>query len=98
MDYPACMMSIRLQVPRVLREYCDDVPELVLPVGSVRATLEQLEREHPDLHRCVCDETGTVRRHVNLFINNEFMQCCDGLDTVLVPGDVLAIFPAVSGG
>ena len=91
-------MSIRLQIPRMLREYSDGESELALSVGTVRAAMEHLERDHPTLYRCVCDETGAVRRHVNLFVNNDFLQCRNGLDTVLMPGDVLTIFPAVSGG
>ncbi len=82
----------------MLREYCDGESELVMPVGTVRAALEQLERDHPALYRCVCDETGAVRRHVNLFVNNDFLQYRSGLDTLLATGDVLTIFPAVSGG
>jgi molybdopterin converting factor small subunit len=65
---------------------------------SVRAALEQIERDHPALYRSVCDETGTVRRHVNLFVNNSHMRDREGLDTPLVPGDIITILPAVSGG
>ena len=46
----------------------------------------------------ICDETGQVRRHVNLFVNTAHVRDRDGLDTALVAGDVLTILPAVSGG
>jgi molybdopterin converting factor small subunit len=46
----------------------------------------------------VCDETGAVRRHVNLFVNDSFLSKRDGLDTPLASGDILTIMPAVSGG
>jgi molybdopterin synthase sulfur carrier subunit len=65
---------------------------------SVRAALEELERRFPDLHRGVCDETGTVRRHINLFVNTAHILDREGLDTALEPGDELTILPAVSGG
>jgi len=64
----------------------------------VRAALEELERRHPALYRSVCDETGAVRRHVNLFVNARHMRERDGLDTPLKAGDVLTILAAVSGG
>jgi molybdopterin converting factor small subunit len=60
--------------------------------------LEDLERIHPGLYRSVCDETGAVRRHVNLFVNELHMRDRDGLDTALAPGDKVTILPAVSGG
>ena len=60
--------------------------------------LEELARSYPTLHRNVCDETGAVRRHVNLFVNTYHMRDRNGLDTPLAPGDVVTILPAVSGG
>jgi molybdopterin converting factor small subunit len=89
---------ITIQVPSVLRSCCADSAELSLSAGSVRAALEQMERSHPALYRSICDETGKVRRHVNLFVNTAHMGDREGLDTPLVPGDTLTILPAVSGG
>jgi len=91
-------VTVRVQVPGVLRDYCDCAAELVLSAPSLRAVLEELERLHPSLYSSVCDETGAVRRHVNLFVNASHMRDLQGLDTLLQPGDVIAILPAVSGG
>jgi molybdopterin converting factor small subunit len=91
-------MSITVSVPRPLRACCGGASELSLSAPSVRAALEQLERSHPALYRSICDETGRVRRHVGLFVNQHHVRDREGLDTALVPGDVLTIMPAVSGG
>lgn len=91
-------MTITIQVPGVLRAYCQGAAEISLSVASVRAALEQIERSHPDLYKSVCDETGKVRRHVNLFVNTSDVRDRNGLDTSLTSGDVLTILPAVSGG
>jgi molybdopterin synthase sulfur carrier subunit len=91
-------MSITIHVPAALRTYCEGASELFLSAPTVRVALEQLERSHPSLYRRICDETGTVRRHVNVFVNNSHVRDREGLDTTLVPGDVLTILPAVSGG
>jgi molybdopterin converting factor small subunit len=72
--------------------------ELALCATNLRAVLEQLEQDYPALHRNICDETGTVRRHINLFVNTNHMRDCNGLDTLLASGDVVTILPAVSGG
>ena len=69
-----------------------------MTASGVRAALEQVEARYPVLYRSVCDETGAVRRHVNLFVNTAHMRDRDGLDTALVVGDVVTILPAVSGG
>jgi sulfur-carrier protein len=91
-------MNIKVSVPAPLRPYCGGASELGLSAPSVRAALDELERTHPALYRNVCDETGAVRRHVNLFVNTSHVRDREGLDTALMPGDVLTILPAVSGG
>ena len=91
-------MSIKVFIPSPLRPYCGGASELGISAPSVRALLDEIERMHPSLYRNVCDETGAVRRHVNLFVNTAHVRDRDGLDTQLVAGDVLTILPAVSGG
>lgn len=91
-------MAITIHVPSMLRQYCDNALEFSLPATSLRDALGQIERQYPALYRCICHETGTVRRHVNLFVNESDMRTLDGLDTALKPGDVVLVLPAVSGG
>jgi molybdopterin synthase sulfur carrier subunit len=89
---------ITIHVPRELRAYCKGASALMLSATSVRAALDALERRHPSFYRGICDDTGAVRRHVNVFVNKDHMRDRDGLDTALVPGDEIIILPAVSGG
>jgi molybdopterin converting factor small subunit len=91
-------MTITVQLPAALRACCAGASKLFLSAESVRAALERIEQSHPSLYRSICDETGAVRRHVNLFVNTSHMRDREGLDTALVPGDVITILPAVSGG
>jgi molybdopterin converting factor small subunit len=85
-------------VPGPLRDYCAGAGELTLSAASVRAVLAELERHYPALYRSICDETGTVRRHINIFVNTNHMRDRNGLDTPLAPGDTVIVLPAVSGG
>ncbi len=90
--------TITIFVPGPLRAYCGGASELDVAAATVRAALDEVERAHPALYRNVCDETGAVRRHINVFVNNAHMRDRDGLDTPLAAGDVVTILPAVSGG
>jgi molybdopterin synthase sulfur carrier subunit len=90
--------AITLHVYGQLRTYVDGASELPLSARSVRAALDDLERRHAVLYRNVCDETGTIRRHLNIFVNSDHIRDLDGMDTALKPGDLLTILPAVSGG
>lgn len=91
-------MSVTVQVPGPLQRYCGGASELEMEAPTVRALLDEIQRRHPPLHRSVCDDTGAVRRHVNLFVNKAHMRDREGLDTVLKDGDEVFILPAVSGG
>jgi molybdopterin converting factor small subunit len=64
----------------------------------VRAALKDLQRSQSALYRNICDETGAVRRHLNVFVNSDNVRDLDGVDTRLAQGDVVTILPAVSGG
>ena len=91
-------MQITIFVPGVLRHCCEGASELTVPAASVRAAFEQVERRYPSLYRSVCDETGAVRRHINVFVNTSHVRDRGGLDAPLAAGDVVIILPAVSGG
>jgi molybdopterin converting factor small subunit len=60
--------------------------------------LKDLEMRQPDLYRNLCDETGALRRHLNVFVNSDNIRDRDGVDTALCSGDVVTFLPAVSGG
>ncbi len=90
--------NITIHVFGQLREYCPGAKELSVSARTVRAALEQLERDEPLLYRNLCDETGRVRRHLNVFVNTENVRDLAGVDTTLAAGDVVTFLPAVSGG
>ena len=85
-------------IPSLLRQYSGGARTLALSGETVRSALDDLHRRHPALYVNVCDETGAVRRHVGVFVNDDHIRDLDGLDTPLAPGDEVTIMPAVSGG
>jgi molybdopterin converting factor small subunit len=90
--------SVTFHIPGPLRAYCSGASQISMTARTVRAALEGLERTHAALYRNVCDETGRVRRHLNVFVNADNVRDLDGIDTALSSGDVVTILPAVSGG
>jgi molybdopterin synthase sulfur carrier subunit len=89
---------VTLYLPEPLRTYGGGDAELPVSACTVQAVLDDLERTRPALYRNVCDETGAVRRHLNIFVNADNVRDLAGLDTALKSGDVITIVPAVSGG
>jgi sulfur-carrier protein len=71
---------------------------LVIAAQTVREALTILERDYEALYRNICDETGQVRRHLNVFVNADHVSDRKNIDTELATGDILTFLPAVSGG
>lgn len=90
--------AITIHLPAPLRPYCRGAAQLSIAARTVREALDQLEQHEFALYRNVCDETGALRRHLNVFVNADNVRDLEGVETQLAPGDVLTILPAVSGG
>lgn len=92
------MATVTVHVPSELRKYCGGVADLGVEAATVREALASLERTRPALYPNLCDETGKVRRHLNVFVNDAHVRDLGGFDTPLAAGDVVTILTAVSGG
>ncbi len=95
--------EVKVTIPQTLRALCSgngasQKGVLSLNARSVRMVLQELARQHPQVHVRVCDERGEPRQHINVFVNNDHVRVRDGLDTLLNAGDQVSILPAVSGG
>ncbi len=92
-------MSVRVRIPTPLRAATDGASELQVeaPV-NVEGVIAELETRFPAIKGRLRDESGALRRFVNLYVNGEDVRFKNGLDTSLNSGDELSIIPAVAGG
>lgn len=90
-------MTIKVRVPTPLRTLTKGHDEVDAEGATVRAVIDDLEARYPGLRDRICDDKG-VRRHVNLFLNEEDIRFLDNLETAVKPGDQLHIIPAIAGG
>ena len=86
------MPVVRLRAP--LSELAGGNKELELEGSTVAEVLKALEREHPDVRGWILDEHGSIREHINVFVNGEYGR----EDTVVGANDRLHVLPAISGG
>lgn len=91
-------MSVRVRIPTPLRAATDGTAELSLDAASVIGVIDELETRYPAIRGRLRDESGALRRFVNLYVNGEDVRFKNGLDTSLAAGDELSIVPAVAGG
>ncbi len=94
--------AVRVVLPGALREHvADGRDELRVEVGPAQTLgglLDDIAGDHPRLGQRLRDETGALRRHVNLFIDGDDARGLGGLDAAVAPGAVVHVLPAVSGG
>lgn len=91
-------MSARVRLPAALRPLVGGRSELSVSAGSLRSVLDALGREAPELVARLLDESGRLRRHVNVFVNDEDVRFRELLDTPVREGDRVTIVPAIAGG
>lgn len=86
------MPVVRLRAP--LSELAGGKRELELQGSTVAEVLKALEQEHPGTRGWILDERGSIREHINVFVNREYGQ----EDTAVTETDRLHVIPAISGG
>jgi len=91
-------VSVTVRIPTQLRELTSGAAEVQLDGGSVSEVLNALDGAHPGLAARIFDEDGSLRRFVNVFVNDEDIRFLDGVNTTLSGGETLSIVPAVAGG
>ena len=57
-----------------------------------------LEASYPGIKARLCDDSGELRRFVNIYVNEEDIRFLKGKDTALKTGDEVSIVPAIAGG
>jgi len=86
------MPTVRLRGP--LKSRAGDLPDHEVAGGTVGELLRELERVHPAVAGWILDERGSLRRHINVFVNGERV----GEDTAVGGDDRVEVLPAISGG
>ena len=91
-------MSVRVRIPTPLRQATDGTAEVQMEASDVSSVIVELETRYPAIRGRLRDESGALRRFVNLYVNGEDVRFKNGLETSLSAGDELSIVPAVAGG
>ncbi|RBY95730.1 molybdopterin synthase sulfur carrier subunit [Blastococcus sp. TF02-8] len=93
-------MSVEVVLPGVLADLAGGAKHLAVdPDGDTLADLfDALAREHPLLARRIRDETGRVRRFVNVFVDGDDVRHLGGLSTPVRDGAQVQVLPSIAGG
>jgi MoaD family protein len=91
-------MPVQVLIPTPLQKFTNDEASVELDASSVDALIDALDGRYAGLKARLCDESGKLRRFLNVYVNSEDIRFLDNQATPLKDGDEVSIVPAVAGG
>jgi sulfur-carrier protein len=88
----------RVKIPTQLRTLTGDEPEVEASGNTVREVVDDLEVRFPGMKQRLVDDSGKLRRFVNVYLDEEDVRFMSGIETEVPTGARLSIIPAVAGG
>jgi molybdopterin synthase sulfur carrier subunit len=91
-------MSVVVKIPAPLRSLTGNQESVTADGASLQECINGLDSAYPGIKERLCDESGQLRRFINIYVNGEDVRFLSGLATPLKQGDEVSIVPAVAGG
>ena len=95
------MPEISLVLPSVLQPLAGGQAVLSAPADgplTVAGLLDAVASDYAVLGRRIRDETGALRKFVNIYVDGDEVRRLQGLDTEVLPGQEVLIIQSVAGG
>jgi molybdopterin converting factor small subunit len=89
---------VSVRVPTILRPYTQGASEVSAEGGTLTEVLDSLDASYPGIKGRVLDESGELRRFVNVYVDDDDVRFAEGLQTTVKDGGQVSIIPAVAGG
>ncbi len=91
-------MSVSVRIPTILRTYTGGESEVTADGATLAEVLDDLDARYPGIKARIVDESGALRRFVNVYVGNDDVRFLDDLATATPDGTQISVIPAVAGG
>lgn len=91
-------MTATVRIPTPLRTATGGESTVEVDGATVGEVVKNLDAAHPGIAERLLDDSGEIRRFVNIFVDDEDVRFKSGLDTAVPDGATVSIIPAVAGG
>jgi len=91
-------MATKVRIPAPLRKLTKDLAVVEVQGKDIDEIILNLEQSYPGLRERICDESGQIRRFINVFVNGEDIRFKEGAKTSVSDGAEVSIVPAIAGG
>ncbi len=90
-------MSVEVRIPTVLRTFTGGEKAVHGSGATLQEVLDDIDARNPGLKERIV-ESQSLRRFVNVYVNDEDVRFAGGLNAPTSDGDVIVVLPAVAGG
>ncbi len=91
-------MAVTVRIPTTLRPLSGGAKEVPVAPGTLADVIAALDGAHPGFADRLLDDDGSLRKFVNVFVDDDDVRYLEGLDTKVADGITVSIIPAVAGG
>jgi molybdopterin converting factor small subunit len=91
-------MSVSVRIPTILRTYTGGESEVSASGDTLSAVLDDLDASYSGIRGRIVDESGALRRFVNVYVGNDDVRFLENLETPTPDGTQISVIPAVAGG
>lgn len=88
----------KVRIPTPLRKLTNNEEVVDINASTVGAAITELQTRYPGIKERLVDESGAIRRFVNVYVNEEDIRFLQNQETPLKNGDEISIIPAIAGG
>jgi len=91
-------MPVKVRIPTPLMKLTNNQAEISAEGETIADILNNLESQFAGIKERICEENGTPRRFINIYLNEEDIRFLEGEKTQIKDGDEISIIPAIAGG
>ena len=87
-----------VRIPTPLRRLTKEQDEVNSGASNVNELIQDLEDQFPGIKDKICEDDGSIRKFINIYINDEDIRFLEGPETNIKEDDTISIIPAIAGG
>lgn len=91
-------MAVKVRIPTPLMKLTNNQSEITAEGATISDIFNNLESQFGGIKERICEENGSPRRFINIYLNEEDIRFLDGEKTAVKDGDEISIIPAIAGG
>jgi len=91
-------MAKKVRIPTPLRKLTNNEELVEVDAATIGDAIVELQTRYPGIKDRLLDENGSIRRFVNVYVNEEDIRFLQNQQTAIKDGDEISIIPAIAGG